>query len=49
MARSLNGWPAIRSANDPRLRTMRIPGTKRTVRLRRGAAPVFAAFPGVSE
>ena len=44
MAKSLNGWPAIRSANDPRLRTMKIPGTKRTVRLRRGVAPVFAAF-----
>jgi hypothetical protein len=44
MAKSLNNWPAIRSANDPRLRTMKIPGTKRTVRLRRGIAPVFAAY-----
>lgn len=44
MAKSLNRWPVIRSAADPRLRRIRIPGTKRTVRVRRGAAPVFAAF-----
>lgn len=44
MATSLNGWPAIKSANDPRLRAITIPGTKRVVRLRRGVAPVFAAF-----
>lgn len=44
MAKSLNGWPVISSALDPRLRTIKIPGTNRTVRLRRGVAPVFAAF-----
>jgi hypothetical protein len=44
MGVSLNGWPTIKSANDPRLKTMKIPGTQRTVRLRRGVAPVFAAF-----
>lgn len=44
MATSLNGWSAIKLASDPRLRTITIPGTKRTVRLRRAVAPVFAAF-----
>ena len=44
MAKSLNGWPVIMTALDPRLRTIKIPGTNRTVRVRRGVAPVFAAF-----
>lgn len=44
MAKSLNGWPVIMTAADPRLRTIKIPGTNRTVRVRRGVAPVFAAF-----
>lgn len=42
--KSLNNWPVIRSANDPRLRAIKVPGTKRTVRLRSGVAPVFAAY-----
>lgn len=44
MANSLNGWPVIKQWADPRLRAIKIPGTKRTVRLRRAVAPVFAAF-----
>lgn len=44
MEKSLNGWPAISSAADPRLRTIQIPGTKRTIRARRAVAPVLAAF-----
>jgi hypothetical protein len=47
MANSLNGWPAIPTILnkiDPRLRTITIPGTKRQVTVRRGAAPLFAAF-----
>ena len=44
MAKSLNGWPVIKKWADPRLRAIQIPGTNRTVRLRRGVAPVFAAF-----
>lgn len=44
MAKSLNNWPVIMTALDPRLRTIKIPGTNRTVRLRKGVAPVFAAF-----
>ena len=42
--KSLNNWPVITRWADPRLRAIKIPGTKRTVRLRRGIAPVFAAF-----
>lgn len=44
MATTLNGWEAIKSSLDPRLRTIRIPGTKRKIRVRRVAAPLFAAF-----
>ena len=44
MAKSLNNWPVIMTAADPRLRTIAIPGTKRTVRARRSVAPVLAAF-----
>lgn len=41
---SLNGWSVIPKWADPRLRTIKIPGTKRRVRLHRAAAPVFAAY-----
>lgn len=44
MATSLNGWTAIRVALDPRLRSIKIPGTTRSVRVARSAAPLFAAF-----
>lgn len=44
MAKSLNGWTVIKSWADPRLRTIKIPGTTRRVRLHRTVAPVFAAF-----
>lgn len=44
MAKSLNGWPVIKRWADPRLRAIPIPGTKRTVRLNRSVAPVFASF-----
>lgn len=44
MAKSLNGWSVIMTAADPRLRVIKIPGTNRTVRMRRAVAPVFAAF-----
>lgn len=44
MAKSLNGWSVIMTAADPRLRTIKIPGTKRTIRARRAVAPVLAAF-----
>jgi hypothetical protein len=44
VATSMNGWTAIRLAADPRLRTITVPGTKRTIRVARSAAPVFAAF-----
>jgi hypothetical protein len=44
MAKSLNGWPVIKTWADPRLRAIPIPGTKRTVRLNKSVAPVFAAF-----
>lgn len=44
MATSLNGWPAIPLSVDPRLRTITIPGTKRTIRVRRACAPLFAAY-----
>ncbi len=42
--KSLNGWPVIFSSADPRISTIKIPGTKRSVRLRRAAAPLFASF-----
>lgn len=44
MALSMNGWTAIRYALDPRLRSIKIPGTTRSVRVARSAAPLFAAF-----
>lgn len=44
MATTLNGWTAITSRLDPRLRTIKIPGTSRSVTVRRSAAPLFAAF-----
>ena len=44
MAISLNGWTAIRFRADPRLRTVKVPGTKRQVTVARNAAPLFAAF-----
>jgi len=44
MATSLNKWTAIRIALDPRLRSIKIPGTTRSVRVSRSAAPLFAAF-----
>jgi hypothetical protein len=44
MAISLNGWTAIRFRADPRLRTIKVPGTKRSVTVARNAAPLFAAF-----
>jgi len=44
VATSMNGWTAIRLAADPRLRTITVPGTKRTIRVARSAAPVLAAF-----
>ena len=44
MATSLNGWTAIKYSMDPRLRSIKIPGTTRSVRVARCAAPLFAAF-----
>jgi len=44
MAKSLNNWPVITRWADLRLKAVKIPGTNRTVRVRRGIAPVFAAF-----
>lgn len=44
MSKTLNGWSAIKLWADPRLTAIKIPGTKRTVRLNRAVAPVFAAF-----
>lgn len=39
--RSLNGWPAIRDWSDPRLTTATVPGTRRSVHLRKEVMPVF--------
>jgi hypothetical protein len=44
MEKSLNGWPAIKDANDPDLVSIRIPGTTHTIRAARYAHVVFAAF-----
>lgn len=44
MALSLNRWLAIPNWADPRLRTITIPGTGKSIRCRRVAAPLFAAF-----
>lgn len=44
MAVSLNGWSAIKFRVDPRLRSIRVPGTDRQVTVARAAAPLFAAF-----
>ena len=45
MATSLNGWPVITPALAPvKLRTITVPGTKRTLRIAKPAAPLLAAF-----
>lgn len=44
MATSLNRWTAISSRLDPRLRSITIPGTNRSITVRRSAAPLFASF-----
>lgn len=44
MATSLNEWPVISNSLDPRLRTIKIPGTTRSIKIRRACAPLFAAF-----
>lgn len=44
MATSLNGWTAIRTRIDPRLRRIKVPGTTHSVTVARSAAPLFAAF-----
>ena len=44
MTNSLNGWPGIPDPRDPLLATGRIPGTSKSVTLRRGVLPVFLAF-----
>jgi len=42
---SLNGWAGIRLRVDPRLRTIKIPGTINTkITMRREVAPLFAAY-----
>lgn len=44
MAKTLNGWDAITSANSNQLRTITIPGTKRRITVQKDCAPLFAAF-----
>ena len=44
MAVSTNGWTFITSSLDPRLRTITIPGTSKRITVRRGVAPLLAAF-----
>ena len=45
MPTSLNGWPVITPALAPlKLRTITVPGTKRTLRIAKPAAPLLAAF-----
>jgi len=44
MAKSLNGWPVIKSRVSPKLRLINIPGTNRRVRFNKNVAPVFASF-----
>jgi hypothetical protein len=44
MAKTLNGWTAIETVSDPNLRTIMIPGTRRTLKLNKDVAPLFASF-----
>jgi hypothetical protein len=45
MPTSLNGWPVITPALAPlKLRTITVPGTQRTLRIAKPAAPLLAAF-----
>lgn len=41
---SLNGWPAIKDAHDPRLVAIKIPGTNHTIHAANGPHVVFAAY-----
>jgi len=40
---SLNGWPGVENSG-PALRSIKIPGTNRTVVLEKNCAPLFAAY-----
>lgn len=44
METSLNGWPAIKDAHDPRLVAITIPGTSHTIHSVKGPHVVFAAY-----
>jgi D-alanyl-D-alanine carboxypeptidase len=41
---TLGGWPAIQYGNDARLATGKVPGTNKSVTLRKEILPVFLAF-----
>lgn len=41
---SLNGWPTIKDAHDPRLVAIKIPGTSHTIHAANGPHVVFAAY-----
>ena len=41
---TLGGWPAIQYSNDARLATGKVPGTNKSVTLRKEILPVFLAF-----
>jgi hypothetical protein len=44
MAKSLNGWTAIKKSSDNSLRSITIPGTKRVIKVHEESAPLFASF-----
>lgn len=44
MAKTIHGWPVIESGSDPLLKDFRIPGTGRSIKLRRDVGPYLVSF-----
>lgn len=44
MTRTIHGWPVIESGSDSRLKDFRVPGTKRSIKLRKDVGGYLVAF-----
>jgi hypothetical protein len=44
MSTTIHGWPVIQTYGDPLLRNFKVPGTKRSLKLRKDVGPYLIAF-----
>lgn len=44
MTTTIHGWPVIKTYSDPMLRNFKVPGTKRSLKLRKDVGPYLIAF-----